>query len=564
MAKRPRGAPGIYELEPGLFKVVVSLGRDGTGRYRQQARTVRGTLREANALRARVLTDAADGKLIPRTGVSFGAVFERWLQHPVTATFLFTDLVCARWRLRYIHTGRVHGYRIDAWGDRDPKLRGLRVRRGTGRRDVDLRGPRRAVPTDRCRFCRRRHPVSEDIPGTLLLDPKVIEDPQPFYRQLRTHAPVWQVPGTDVFVVSSFAMVADAVARVEDFSSNMLYLLYRDDEGLPRRLSFGDSGVQTLATADPPIHTVHRSVVFPELMAKRMAELESEIADIAGRGVGRALDDGNVDFMAEIGNVVPITIISRLIGFRGSDPDRLLQAAFDSTLLIGVMLSLQQLQALVARSDDIGAWMADQLATAADQPEDDILGTIARGKDAGALGLQEGIITLQTLLSAGGESTTSLLGNAVRILAEREDLQQRLRRHPELLPAFVEEALRLESPFRYHMRSVPKNTTLGDVDIPAGATVLLFWGAANRDPAEYKDPDEVVLDRQVPRHHVAFGHGIHYCVGAPLARLEARVVLTMLLEQTSSITLDPQQPPQRVESLLVRRHEKLPVQVVPR
>lgn len=402
------------------------------------------------------------------------------------------------------------------------------------------------------------------IPGTLLLAPEVIEDPYPFYRRLQTYAPVWHVPGTDVFVVSSFAMVAEAVGRVEDFSSNMHYLLYRDDEGLPARLSFGDLGVQTLATADPPVHTSHRRVVFPELVAKRMVQLEPEIADVAGRCVRRALEDRNVDFMAEVGNVVPITLTNRLIGFRGSDLDRLLQAAFDSTLLLGATLSLQQLQTLTARAADIGAWIADQLAAATDQPDDDILGTVARGIASGALGVVEGIGTLHTLLSAGGESTTSLLGNSVRILAEREDLQDQLRRQPELIPAFVEEALRLESPFRYHLRSVPRNTVLGDVDIPAGATVLLFWGAANRDPAEHERPDEVVLDRQVPRHHVAFGRGIHFCVGAPLARIEGRVVLTQMLAQTSSITLDPDQPPRWVESLMVRRHERLPVHVVPR
>ena len=298
-------------------------------------------------------------------------------------------------------------------------------------------------------------------------------------------------------------------------------------------------------------------------MAKRMAQLEPEIADLAGRCVRRALDGRNVDFMAEVGNVVPITLTSRLIGFRGSDLDRLLEAAFDSTLLLGATLSLQQLQALVERSGEVGAWIADQLSAALEQPEDDILGTVARGITSGALGLPEGIGTLLILLSAGGESTTSLLGNSVRILAERKDLQDQLRRQPELIPAFVEEALRLESPFRYHLRTAPRNTVLGDVDIPAGATVLLFWGAANRDPVEYERPDEVVLDRQVPRHHLAFGRGIHFCVGAPLARIEGRIVLTELLQQTNSINLDPERAPRRVESLMVRRHERLPVHLVP-
>ena len=155
----------------------------------------------------------------------------------------------------------------------------------------------------------------------------------------------------------------------------------------------------------------------------------------------------------------------------------------------------------------------------------------------------EALAILHTLLSAGGESTTSLLGNAVRLLAEHQDLQEHLRQRPRADPEFVEEALRLEPPFRYHMRSVPKDTTLGGVNIPAGATVLLLWGAANRDAAVFDRPDEVDLQRQVPRRHVAFGRGIHHCVGAPLARIEARIVLTVLLERTRASPSTPSTRP---------------------
>jgi cytochrome P450 len=404
--------------------------------------------------------------------------------------------------------------------------------------------------------------VTQEIPGTLLLDPKVIEDPYPFYHQLHEHAPVWQVPGTELFVVSSFALLAEATARVEDFSSNMHCLLYRDEQGLPARLSFGSAGVQALATADPPTHTVHKHAVFPEFVSKRMALLEPEIAELATRFVERAVGNRTVDFMTDIGNLIPITVISRLIGFRNSDPERLLRAAFDSTLLLGSTLTREQLIELVMRSQEIQAWVREQLAAAANEPGEDILTSIGRGVEAGSLDVQSGVTILHTLLSAGGESTTSLLGNAVRLMAENQDLQQKLRQQPELIPKLAEEALRLESPFRNLMRSVHKDTTLGGVNIPAGATILLMWGAANRDPAAFERPDELVLDR--PRIHVAFGRGIHTCVGAPLARLEARIVLTVLLERTSSITLDPDRPPAWVDSLQVRRHERLPVQLVPR
>jgi cytochrome P450 len=406
--------------------------------------------------------------------------------------------------------------------------------------------------------------MTADIPGTLLLDPDVLDDPYPFYRRLHREAPVWQVPGTEVFVAGTFATVADATARVADFSSNMRCLLYRDEQGLPARLSFGAAGSQTLATADPPIHTVHRSVVFPELMAKRMASLEPEIARVAAECIARAVAEANTDFMGTVGNIVPITMISQLIGFEGSDLSQLTQTAFDSTMMVGASASLDELGTLMTRSADIGAWIADQLAAVADDPGDDLLGTVARGIATGELQQQEGVTTLQILLSAGGESTTSLLGNAVRILAERPELQDEIRANLELVPSFVEEVLRFESPFRHLTRSVPADTTLGDTDIPAGATVMLFWGAANRDPEEYDAPDDIALDRPGPRHHLAFGRGIHYCVGAPLARLEGRIVLTMLLEQTSSITLDRGQRPKWVRSLQARRHEFLPIQLVAR
>jgi len=404
--------------------------------------------------------------------------------------------------------------------------------------------------------------MSQEIPGTALLDREVLDNPYPFYGQLRQQAPVWRVPGTEVFVVTSFALLEEAARRVKDFSSHMRCLLYRDEQGLPARLSLDGFGVQALATADPPVHPVHKRAVFPEFVAKRMALLEPEIAEIVTGCVERAVDERNVDFMAVVGNLVPITVIGRLIGFRSSDPNSLLQAAFDSTALVGATLSQQQLYECIGRSAEIQTWIADQLVQAATLPGDDILTAIRRGIESGSLSAPEGAAILHILLAAGGESTTSLLGNAVRILADDVDLQQQLRQQPDLIPAFLEEVLRLQSPFRSMLRSVPENTTLGGVDIPAGATVLMFWSAGNRDPAAFENPDEIVLDR--PLRHMTFGRGIHQCVGAPLARLEGRIVLNVLLERTSSITLNPEQPPQWVPSLQVRRYQRLPLKLVPR
>jgi cytochrome P450 family 144 len=405
--------------------------------------------------------------------------------------------------------------------------------------------------------------MTGDLPGTLLLDPPIIENPYPFYRRLREEAPVWRVPGTDIFVVTSFDLLVEATARVEDFSSNMNFLLYRDDRGLPCRWSFGESGGYVLATADPPDHKIHREAVFSELVAKRMAALEPEIAEVATRCVDNAVGEPKVDFMAAVANVVPITLVSSLIGFRGSDLDELLRNAFDGTSLVGGRLTLPELEALMMRVADIGTWIVDQLETARQEPSEDILGAIARALEANVLDVGEACIILQTLLSAGGESTTSLLGNSVRLLAEHQEVQATLRQQPDLIPAFVEESLRLESPFRFLFRSTARDTQLGDVPIPAGSTVLLFWGAANRDPMAFPQPDAIDLHRRLPRRHVAFGRGIHHCVGAPLARLEGQVVLKCLLERTSAIELDRDQSPRWFDSLQVRRHEFLPVALTP-
>jgi cytochrome P450 len=404
--------------------------------------------------------------------------------------------------------------------------------------------------------------MANSISSTHLLDPEVIDDPYRFYAELRADAPVWEIPGTGIFTVATFQLLAEAAGRVEDFSSNINCLLFRDDDGIPCRLPFGDAGVQALATADPPMHALHRDAVFPELVAKRMAALEPDIVEIANRCVSRALEEATVEFMTAVGNVVPITMISRLIGFHDSDLDQLLSAAFDSTAMLGSTLSYDELVALIARTGEIQTWIAGQLSTAMIDPTNDLLGAVARGVTNGAFSQYEAMAILHTLLSAGGESTTSLLGNAVRILAEHLDLQEQLRQNPEMIPMFVEEALRLEPPFRYHMRFVPNTTALGGVEIPAGATVLLLWGAANRDAAMFDHPESIDLTREVPRRHVAFGRGVHHCVGAPLARVEARNVLGVLLSRTSAITLDADRPPKWANSLMVRRHEELPVRLI--
>src|ERR1035441_2111257 len=162
---------------------------------------------------------------------------------------------------------------------------------------MGLPGPEPDVPPNGISSHFRRDPMTMALPGTHLLAPPSIDDPSPSSRRLHAGAPVWHVPGTDVFTVSTYPLLAEAASRVEDFSSHIRFLLYRDEEGLPNRVAFGDAGVDVLATADPPKHKVHREVVFSELVAKRMDALEPEVSDIALGCLDRVIGEGRVDFM---------------------------------------------------------------------------------------------------------------------------------------------------------------------------------------------------------------------------------------------------------------------------
>lgn len=395
--------------------------------------------------------------------------------------------------------------------------------------------------------------MSADL-ETLLLNEQVLEQPQDFYARLHAESPVLRAG--DVYVASAYAVVAEAAKRVDDFSSHLKYMLYRDASGVPRRHAHGMGDIHILATADPPVHGAHRRLMLPSFTPGRLAALELQIAGQAERLIRAGLERDPVEFMGAVANRLPMDIVIALVGFRDSDPDALLKAAFASTDILAAAISLDTLKQRSAISVETGVWIAQQLQSAMQEKRGGILDDLAESTARGEIEPIVAIAILHILLSAGGESTTSLIGNCAHALASDQDLQRKLRADASLIPAFVEEMLRLETPFRYHMRWSPKQTTLGGTTIPEGATTLLMWGAANRDPATFERPNDIILER--PRRHVAFGSGMHMCIGNPLARMEGRLVVQKLLELTSTIE-HATRPAQRVPSLAVRRFETLPL-----
>ena len=396
------------------------------------------------------------------------------------------------------------------------------------------------------------------------IDPAVWADPYPLYDRLRREHPVWLVPGIDMAFVATHDLIVDALRRIDDFSSHLDVLLATGEDGNPvlfRTDEFGE-GTTTLATADPPEHTVHRSVVFPELVARRMEAMRSEIEAFINEQFADARSQGSrVEWANTVAHPVPARVIGRLIGLPDEDWRDVMRWALQGGQLLAGFHTPEAMNTISRENSGSGRFLYMKLQEASNDPGDDLVGVCAKAVANGDLSRGDAIGTLTVLLGAGGESTASLIGNAVRMLADDPDLQEQLRADHGLIDNFIEEAVRLESPFRGHYRQVKRDCELGGVTLKAGTTAFLLWSSANRDPAEHERPDEVVLDRRIPRSHLAFGRGIHHCVGAPLARLETFCSLERLLQETSWFALADDDPPRWEKSMFVRRHEHLPLDV---
>ena len=306
---------------------------------------------------------------------------------------------------------------------------------------------------------------------------------------------------------------------------------------------------------------MHRRIVQPVLAAGRVAALEGELRERVVRRLAPYLAAGGGEWTRAVAEPIPSEVISRLLGFPERDLPRVLEWAMQGGAILAGTIGPAELRALVRETGTLTAYLAERFAAARAEPAlrraapvlDALLGALEQGALTSGQAIGIGVV----LVGAAGESTASLVGSAVRLLAERPELQALLRREPQRLAAFIEEAVRLESPFRGHYRAVLRPARLGGVALETGDRLLLLWASANRDEARFARPDELDLARPHPREHLGFGRGIHFCVGAALARLEARVILEELLARTREIALDPLHPPAHVPSLFVRRLAQL-------
>ncbi|WP_067699643.1 cytochrome P450 [Nocardia jejuensis] len=395
-----------------------------------------------------------------------------------------------------------------------------------------------------------------------IFDPVHLDDPYPLYRLLRERAPVYRVPGTDFYLVTPWDLVTEAVSRPADFSSHLTGVLLQQPSGPHSTfdLDGGGRAVHVLATADDPAHLAHRKLVQP-LLAKRIRELATTVGESVDRLWLRGVRDDRIDWAADMADLLPLALVADIIGLPRDDVPQLLSWAYDSTEMLGGVVAADQFGRSVTAAAELAGYLHTKFQAALRDPGDDLLGVLARACASDQLTDDVAVLILIQLVGAGGESTAGLIANSARLLAADPDLQSEIRREPALIGPLLDEALRLESPFRGHHRHVTRDTTLGETRLPAGSHVLLLWGAANRDPAKFDAPDTLDLDRRSGANNLAFGRGVHFCVGSALAKLEATAALTILLERTDRIELVDEAPPSWVPSIFVRRHRTLPLRI---
>ena len=391
--------------------------------------------------------------------------------------------------------------------------------------------------------------------------PGSLEDPYELYAALRDGEPVHRIAESDLWMVTRYADLVEAASKPDVFSSHISAVIYAGQGTAAVIQADPDAigAVDVLATADPPDHTAQRKLMNRTFRHERIAALEQIVRGFVEPALDDAIAAGTTDWMEAAAVPLPIVVIADVLGMPATDLEDLRRwgdAGVD--LLSGVATP----ERMVECWQLMVAFLAYLKARLEDPAEGSVTAEIANAVATGGFSEREGVSLLLQLVIAGSESTASLIGSATLMLAEDHALQKELRASPERIPTFLEEALRLESPFRGHFRLTTEETTIGGVTIPEGARVMLMWGSANRDPHAFPDPERIDLERDHPKAHVGFGSGIHFCLGAPLARMEAKITLERLLARTSSFRLSGEgTSPRHVPSLFVRRLSELPLEL---
>ena len=383
-------------------------------------------------------------------------------------------------------------------------------------------------------------------------DQSLIPDPYPYFDYLRSTSPVLRLPHYGVVAVTGYDEATEVYKDPDTFSN--IVALGGPFPPLPFAAEGDDISAQVeqhrhefpmyehMVTMDPPDHTRARSILSRLLTPSRLKENEEYMWSLADRQLDEFLAGGECEFISEYTKPFATLVIADLLGVPGQDREefRTVLGADRPESRVGALnhqsVGVNPLEWLDAK---FSSYIEDRRS----EPRNDVLTALASAKypDGSTPEVLEVVRSATFLFAAGQETTAKMLVAGMRVLGDRPDIQRALRADRSLIPNFIEESLRMDSPVKSDSRLARRNTTLGGLEIAAGTVVMVLPGAANRDPRRFDNPHEFQLDRPNVREHMAFARGVHSCPGGPLARVEGRVSFERILSRMADIAIDETQ-----------------------
>jgi len=386
------------------------------------------------------------------------------------------------------------------------------------------------------------------------MDPAFIEDPYPTYHLLRSEDPVHHNP-LGFWVLTRYD---DVVAALRDprLIKEPIAAFVAARTGAP-----APAGGLSMLDRDPPDHTRLRGLVNKAFTPRVVEKLRPDIQDVVDGLLAKVQDTHSMDLMEEFAFPIPVIVICQMLGVPVEDRERFKKWGLDIARGLDAIM-LPPDSDVVRRStqsrQELAEYFRQLIAQRRSSPRDDLLSGLIAAEEAGdKLSETELLATCILLLVAGHETTVNLIGNGTLALLRHPEQLRRLRDEPGLIGSAVEELLRYDGPVQRTARIPSEDLTIAGHTIPKGDMVLPFIGAADRDPAQFPDPDRLDLGRADNRH-IAFGWGIHFCIGAPLARVEGQIAIATLVRKLPKLALASEKPEHRL-SLTLRGLKTLPV-----
>lgn len=387
-----------------------------------------------------------------------------------------------------------------------------------------------------------------------LFSPENMIDPYPAYKQLRDESPVYFMPEMNLHIVTRYDLLREAIKRTDDFSSRydqflggaqqmMFASLSEEQQGQAMKINEQMIEIPpTMLTLDEPEHTQYRSLVSKLFTVSQVKLSEDDVRGVIERNIEAMRGKQAADFMEIFAFPVPLEIISDRLGIPKGDRTFFYEAA--TAAAAGLKMAPIAPEDLLHRMQlglDLQRFLVGIVEARRKQPENDMITILANSKlehEDRQLTHGEILSILNQFLVAGHETTTSTFGWGMLALCDNPELQEQMRGDEKRVKTFVEEVLRVEAPVQGLPRLVTKDTELGGYPLKEGDMMMLRYGAANRDERQFAEPDRVDLDREKAGMQMAFGSGVHHCIGAPLARQELNIGFYALMEHFSDFRLD--------------------------